>query len=52
MCCCMLSPAEVLPPIPPTSNVQVAQGVRVGSHGLALYKADGTLAASTGRLPE
>jgi hypothetical protein len=47
-----LSCAEVLPPIPPNSNVPVAQGIKIGTNGIALYKADKTLAASTGRLPE
>jgi hypothetical protein len=45
-------PADVLPNIPASSNVPVAQGVRVGSNGVALYRADKSLAASTGRLPE
>lgn len=44
--------AEVLPPIPPNSNVPVAQDIKIGTNGIALYKADKTLAASTGRLPE
>jgi hypothetical protein len=47
LCC-----AEVLPPIPPNSNVPVAHGIKIGTNGIALYKADNTLAASTGRLPE
>jgi hypothetical protein len=46
--CC----AEVLPPIPDTVNVRVAEDLRVGSNGIALYSSAGALVASTGRLPE
>lgn len=44
--------AEVLPPIPGTVNVRTAENLKVGNNGIALYSADGSLVASTGRLPE